>query len=83
MGWFELLSVAGIAASIAGAILAWQTRDTKKLLDRMDARSGAQHPQTQGLIERMDQRWQATAERLDRAAEQRAETLKVLLERRT
>ncbi len=67
----EFIAVAGTAASIAGAILAWQARDTKKLLDRMDARNLAHHAQTQAMLERMD-----------RAAEQRAETLKALLERR-
>jgi hypothetical protein len=68
---WQFIAVAGTAASIAGAILAWQTRDTKKLLDRMDARNLAHHAQTQGMLERMD-----------RAADQRAETLKALLERR-
>jgi len=71
MGWFELVSVAGVAASIAGAILAWQTWDTKKFLERLDARHLAQHTLTQGILERMD-----------RANEQRAELLKTLVQER-
>jgi hypothetical protein len=65
---WQFLAVAGTAASVAGVILAWQTRDTKQLLDRVDARHLAHHAQTQALLDRMD-----------RAADQRAETLKVLL----
>lgn len=52
-------------------ILAWQTRDTKRILARMDQTNRAYHEVSQGMLERMD-----------RANEQRAEALRALLERR-
>ena len=68
---WQFIAVAGTAASIAGANLAWQTRDTQKLLDRMDTRNLAHHAQTQAMLDRMD-----------KAAKQRANVLKALLEKR-
>jgi len=62
---WQFIAVAGTAASIAGVILAWQTRETTKLLDRMDARSAAHHATTHGMLDRMD-----------KLAEQRAAQLK-------
>jgi hypothetical protein len=59
---WQFIAVAGTAASLAGAILAWQTRDPKQRLDRMDQRHLAHQAQTQAMFAR-----------LDRAAEQRAE----------
>jgi hypothetical protein len=80
---WQFIAVAGNAASIAGAILAWQTRDTKKFLERMDARHLAQHTQTQAMIERMDQRHsqsqresQQILERMDQRAEERYRDLR-------
>jgi hypothetical protein len=41
---------------VAGAILAWQARDTKKLLERMDQRHRASHEGSQGMLKQMDAR---------------------------
>ena len=35
---WHFIAAVGTAASIAGGILAWQMWDTKKILDRMEAR---------------------------------------------
>jgi hypothetical protein len=68
---WQFVAVAGTAASIAGGILAWQARDTRRLLERMEQTNRASHEGSQGMLARMD-----------RANEQRAEVLRTLLERR-
>jgi hypothetical protein len=68
---WQFIAAVGTAASIAGVILAWQMWDTKKILDRMEARHSAYQATSQGMLDRMD-----------RAAEQRAETLKALIAQR-
>ena len=78
MTW-EWFNTAAGAASLMGLVLGvilgavtWlQSRDTKKILERMDTRNLAHHAQTQAMLERMD-----------RAAEQRDAALKALIERR-
>ena len=71
MDWFTAISVAGVAASIAGAILTWQARDTKRLIERMDARHAAQMAARQGMLDRMD-----------KAADQRQQLIVAKLEGR-
>jgi hypothetical protein len=39
-----------------GVIMAWQTRDTKHLLDRIDARHAAVPATARAILARMDQR---------------------------
>ena len=74
MSWptpLERLGIVGTLAMLTSLVLAWGARDTKKILTRMDQANRAYHETSQGMLER-----------LDRAAEQRAEVLKALLERR-
>jgi hypothetical protein len=78
---WQFMAVAGTAASIAGVMLAWQTRDTKKFLERLDTRHLAQHAQTQAMMERMNQGWQQNLDRMDQRAEERYRDLRGRLDR--
>jgi hypothetical protein len=90
--WFNtgagVASIVGLIVTIGGVIQALITgRSTRRL--QADIHAATQTTLTdlgkgfRESQERMDQRWHAAFERMDRAAEQRQTELKALWERRT
>ena len=74
MSWptaLEWVAIIGTIGTLTSLVLALSARDTKKILARMDAANRAYHETSQGMLERMD-----------RAAEQRQQEIKALMERR-
>jgi hypothetical protein len=65
MSALEWLGLIGTLATLTSLVLAWQARDTKHILERMDTANRVHHRQTQDMLDRMD-----------RAAEQRQQDLK-------
>lgn len=60
MSFLEFLAAVGTFASILGAVLAWISRDTTRLIREGDAKTQtlllAVHTETQRTLDRMDRR---------------------------
>jgi hypothetical protein len=72
MTLFEFLAGVGTFASILGAVLAWISRDTTRLIRDGDAK-------TQSLLAAIHTETQRTLDRMDQRAELRTRELKDLL----